>query len=97
MTTKTELLKTIRKHCLICCGGSCLDVKNCTSGPDASPYSTCLLWPFRLGVDPNPSESKVEAGKKKIKSLHPDKIEGEACVASLREFNQASISSGHVT
>ncbi len=73
MTNKNELLRTIRKHCLICCGGSWIDVKNCASGPDASPYSTCLLWPFRLGVDPSPSETKVEAGKKKAKFLHRGK------------------------
>lgn len=72
MTTKTELLKIIRKHCLNCCSNSWLDVKECKGGPDAKPYSQCLLWPFRLGVDPKPSESRVEAGKNKAKILHPD-------------------------
>lgn len=75
MTKKTELLITIHKHCLRCCGGSWIDVENCTSGPNASPYSTCLLWPFRLGVDPNPSESRVEAGKIKVKILHPNEAD----------------------
>lgn len=68
MTTKTELLQTIRKHCLECCGGSYVDVLNCTSGPDAKPYSTCTLWTFRLGVDPSgPSEARREAGKRLAK------------------------------
>lgn len=64
MTSKKELLKTIRLHCLNCCGGSWLDVVNCTSGPNASPYSTCELWPYRLGVDPSPCISRVESGRK---------------------------------
>ena len=65
MTTKTELLKTIHKHCLECCSGSWKDVQNCASGPDAKPYSTCTLWQFRNGVDPEqPSEAKREAGKR---------------------------------
>lgn len=64
MTRKTDLLKAIRLHCLNCCGGSWLDVENCTSGPDARPYNTCVLWPYRLGTDPNPSQSKVESGRR---------------------------------
>jgi hypothetical protein len=64
MTTKKELLKTIRQHCIRCCGGSWKDVENCTSGPDASPYSTCLLWQFRLGSDPQPSSARVKLGTK---------------------------------
>ncbi len=63
MTTKTELLQTIRKHCLNCVGDSYTEVENCTAGPDAAPYSTCALWTFRLGKDPEePSEAKKAAG-----------------------------------
>jgi hypothetical protein len=62
--TVTLLLKTIRKHCLECCSGSALDVKKCASGPDAAPYSTCSLWKYRLGVNPDVSDAKREAGKK---------------------------------
>ncbi|KKG56166.1 hypothetical protein [Methanosarcina mazei] len=65
MTTKTELLLTIRKNCIACCGGSYQEVENCTSGPTAAPYSQCALWAFRLGKDPDgPSEARREAGKK---------------------------------
>lgn len=74
MTTKTEYAQVIRKHCLNCCSGSYLEVENCTSGPDAAPYATCALWPFRLGTDPNPNPNKVEAGKLKyekgLKAYH---------------------------
>lgn len=83
MTSNKELLKTIRKHCLNCCSGSWIDVQECASGPDASPYSTCLLWPYRLGKDPNPSQARVEAGKIKIKSLHPEKAEETIAQASI--------------
>lgn len=65
MTTKTALIQTIRKHCLDCCGGSYQEVEDCASGPNAKPYSTCALWAFRLGTDPDgPSEARREAGKK---------------------------------
>lgn len=68
MTTKTELISTIRKHCLSCCGGEAEQVRECTSGPDASPYSTCYLWPYRMGKDPNPSLGNVEAGKRRYEA-----------------------------
>ncbi len=64
MTTKTELLAVIRKRCLECCSGSYAEVERCTSGPNASPYATCALWEFRLGIDPYPSETRVQSGRK---------------------------------
>lgn len=80
MTTKTALIQTIRKHCLDCCGGSYQEVEDCASGPNAKPYSTCALWAFRLGTDPDgPSEARKEAGKKlaqrnAVKTNMPDQI-----------------------
>lgn len=69
MTTKTVLLQTIRKHCLECCGGSYKDVEGCTAGPNAKSYSTCALWVFRLGKDPEePSELMKEKGRKITRS-----------------------------
>lgn len=65
MTNKIELLAVIRKRCLECCSGSFQDVEGCTSGPDAAPYSTCALWAYRLGKDPEkPSEAMQEKGRK---------------------------------
>lgn len=62
MTTKTTLLQTIRKHCLECCGGSYVDVENCTAGP-TNTLSKCSLWVYRTGKDPEePSEAKRAAG-----------------------------------
>lgn len=46
MTTKREILQVIRKHCLSCCSGSYLMVRDCT--PE------CRLHPYRMGADPNP-------------------------------------------
>jgi hypothetical protein len=65
-TTKTKLLNTIRKHCLNCCSGSFLDVKNCTSGPNAEPDSQCALWAFRLGTDPEEASEAMKAKGRKI-------------------------------
>ncbi len=47
-TTKTKLLQTVRTHCLECCGGSYLDVKNCAAGSNAEPYLQvrALAFPF---------------------------------------------------
>ncbi len=51
MTTKTGILQAIRQKCLDC---SCLqpaEVREC-------PVSTCGLWPYRLGRDPEPSRTR---------------------------------------
>jgi hypothetical protein len=73
MNNNKKLLSLIRQHCLKCCGGSRKDVELCTSGPDASPFSTCVLWPYRLGEDPKPSKSRAGPGKKsKSKTLIPN-------------------------
>lgn len=67
MTTKTVLLQTIRKHCLECCGGSFKDVDNCAAAPNASHYSSCALWIYRNGKDPDePSEAMQEKGRKMV-------------------------------
>ena len=46
--TKAALLRKVRKFCLWCCGGSFLEVSNCTS------YD-CQLWDIRSG-DPHPEK-----------------------------------------
>jgi len=53
-----KVLKDIHKHCLRCCGGSWKDVENCQSGPDAAPFSSCVLWIYRLGTIIVPDERK---------------------------------------
>lgn len=74
MTTKSELMQTIRKNCLNCCGNSYSDVEKCTAGPNAAPNSRCALWPYRLGVDPvEPSEAMKEKGRK-ISQLKKAKV-----------------------
>lgn len=47
MTTKMQLLKTIRAKCLDCSGDQAGEVRLC-------PVRTCELWPFRMGGDPSP-------------------------------------------
>ncbi len=49
MTTKGEILKAIRSHCLECCCGSDMEVKICTVG------LKCALYPYRTGKDPKPA------------------------------------------
>ena len=44
-TTKTELLKTIRKKCLDCVCFQAREVELC-------PSSDCPLWPYRFAKDP---------------------------------------------
>lgn len=48
MTTKTELLKHVRKKCLDCCVYQAAEVNLCAA-------KDCELWPFRMGKDPNPA------------------------------------------
>ena len=44
-TTKTELLKTIRKKCLDCVCFQAKEVELC-------PGNDCPLWPYRFAKDP---------------------------------------------
>ena len=48
MTTKAEVLKSIRAKCLDCSCHQPQEVKFC-------PVQTCDLFLFRFGRDPNPS------------------------------------------
>lgn len=45
MSTKTDLLKTIRAKCLNCTCDQPTEVKLC-------PSTDCSLWPFRMAKDP---------------------------------------------
>ena len=51
MTTKTEILTVIRSKCLDCCCYQTAEVWECR-------VSTCGLWPYRLGMDPEPSRTR---------------------------------------
>lgn len=51
MTTKTEILKTIRRHCIECSGGVRTEADKCT-------VQRCRLHPFRFGRDPTPARGK---------------------------------------
>lgn len=66
MTTKTELLKIIRKQCVTCCGGSHTEVEACQGGQRTNEYTTCWIHPFRFGTDPfgEVSEARKEQGRK---------------------------------
>lgn len=48
MTTKTDILKSIRAKCLDCCIQQINEVRLCT-------VTRCALWPFRFGSDPAPA------------------------------------------
>lgn len=57
MTTKKEILEAIRKTCLRCCCGSVKAVNECTTEKSKvmhKDYEICPLYPFRMGIDPNP-------------------------------------------
>jgi hypothetical protein len=56
MTTKAEVLKAIRRKCIECCGGQIGEVRLCH-------LQRCDLWPYRLGMDPNPSKSRGVANQ----------------------------------
>lgn len=69
MTTKTELLKIIRKQCVTCCGVSFAEVEVCQGGKGANEFTTCHLHLFRFGTDPfaEISEAKKAQGLKLAK------------------------------
>jgi hypothetical protein len=51
MTTKAQVLDSIRAKCLDCSCYQPSEVREC-------PVTTCGLWPFRMGRDPDPSKSR---------------------------------------
>lgn len=51
MTTKAEILRAIRGKCLDCSGYQPGEVRKC-------PVTTCELWRYRFGVDPNRSPTR---------------------------------------
>jgi len=56
MTTKSDVLSTIRQKCLDCCCGQPGEVRNCR-------IEACALWPFRFGSDPQPSATRGFAAR----------------------------------
>lgn len=72
MTTKKEILKAIRLNCVMCCGGSTSKVRNCAVG------DKCMLYPFRMGTDPNPArKGQIPSFLKTSKHTETDKTESE--------------------
>ena len=51
MTTKAAILQAIRHKCLDCSCYQPVEVREC-------PVSTCGLWPYRFGMDPDPSPNR---------------------------------------
>jgi hypothetical protein len=51
MTTKATILQAIRRKCLDCTCSQPVEIREC-------PVSTCGLWPYRLGQDPEPSRTR---------------------------------------
>lgn len=51
MTTKAEILRSIRTHCIECSGGSRSEVAKCV-------VYTCDLQSYRFGTDPEPSKTR---------------------------------------
>lgn len=56
MTTKSELLKVIRKNCIECMGGYDGEVFRCTA-------PKCEMFDYRMGKDPRPNRAKSEMMK----------------------------------
>jgi hypothetical protein len=51
MTTKTAILQAIRHKCLDCFVYQPAEVREC-------PVTKCGLWPYRFGMDPDPSRTR---------------------------------------
>ena len=66
MTTKAQILKTIRAYCIGCSGGSEKEVAHCT-------IKTCELYEYRMGKDPRP----IRSGPKVVPWLKNKHKEGE--------------------
>ena len=69
MTTKKEILLTIRAKCIDCAGGSKREVALC-------PVYTCGLHPIRSGRDPDPNPNTGFA-KKDAQPIESQETEAE--------------------
>jgi hypothetical protein len=56
MTTKADILHTIRQKCIDCCCHQLAEIRRCS-------LTSCALWSYRMGIDPNPSEGRGFAGQ----------------------------------
>jgi hypothetical protein len=59
-TVITSPIKAIKAKCLDCCCGQREEVKLC-------PVTTCPLWQFRLGKNPNRSRTLTDEQKQAAK------------------------------
>ena len=83
MTTKTAILQAIRYKCLDCSVYQPAEVREC-------PLSTCGLWPYRFGVDPDPSRTRGFA-KSSVYTGDSGQgvaIQAEATHLTIRVFSQ---------
>lgn len=71
-TTKTELLKTIRKKCMDCVCFQAKEVELC-------PSKQCALWPFRFAKDPFKTPRPMSEAQKEVLAAAREKA------ASLRQ------------
>ena len=71
-TERMPTLAAIRRRCLDCSGGSPSEARNCK-------HTTCDLWPFRLGRNPNragigQSEEALAWARQGLKTLAEESI-----------------------
>ena len=57
-TTKSDLLKIIRRKCLDCVCYQAREVELC-------PTERCALWPYRMGKDPYKTPRQLSEAQKK--------------------------------
>ena len=66
MEYKHNPVKAIREKCLDCCGGSTLEVKECTA-------ENCPIYPFRLGKNPFRQKRELtEEQRRTLTASEPD-------------------------
>ncbi len=80
MTTKSEILKSIRANCVECCGGSSHEVRLCT-------VKYCPLHHLRFGKDFNPARRAPKNGFQKKSATG-----GDTCNAVSLEHSGTNIS-----
>ena len=56
-TSKSDLLRIIRRYCLNCAGGQAKEVRLCRS-------EDCPLWLFRMGKDPYKTPKQLSAAQR---------------------------------
>jgi hypothetical protein len=81
-------LKSIRKQCIECMGGSAEEVKRCTA-------RKCWLYPYRLGRDPKREGRERTPAQKEVDKRNAERLRNRKGSLPLKGKEPHKTTNGH--